>query len=196
MATVDYIQVKGDWATESISLNLNQFNASTNINKILDLLAEIATETETTIVDISESFLLVSAAGSQLDILGEEAGVPRTSEEDDLYRSSIILTSSTKFYSVVDEDLTSLVVSIAGGDQEPEIYSGHYKSVEIQLQEACIAKDAVLYSINQVLPPLTELNLVFKTGVAFGFDGDEVSVGFGTEGEEDETPDGLSGAYV
>lgn len=195
-AGVDYIQVKTDWATDSVSLNLNQFNASVNINKLFDLLAEIATETETTIVDISESFLLATAEGVQLDTLGEEAGIPRTSTEDDVYRSSIVLTSSTKFYSVVDEDLTNLVISIAGGDPEPEIYSGHYKFVEIQLQESCISKDSVLYSITQVLPPITQLLVVFKTGLAFGFDGDDVAVGFATEGEEDADENGLAGAYV
>lgn len=196
MSSVDYIQVKSDWSTESVSLNLNQFNASVNINKILDLLAEIATETETTIVDIGNSFLLVDAVGDQLDILGVEAGVPRTSTEDDLYRSSIILTSSTKFYSVVDEDLTNLVVSIAGGDPEPEIYSGHEKLVEVQLQVSCISQDAVIYSLSQIMPPVTQLLVVFKTGVAFGFDGDDVSVGFGTVGEEDEDENGFAAVYI
>lgn len=195
MSSVDYIQVKSDWSTESVSLNLNQFNASVNINKILDLLAEIATETETTIVDIGNSFLLVDAVGDQLDILGVEAGVPRTSTEDDLYRSSIILTSSTKFYSVVDEDLTNLVVSIAGGDPEPEIYSGHEKLVEVQLQVSCISQDAVIYSLSQIMPPTTQLLVVFKTGVAFGFEDDDVSVGFGTVGEEDEDENGFAAVY-
>lgn len=195
MSSVDYIKVTPDWRSEAIDLNLNQFLMSEKLNDLLGILSEIATSFEQDILDLNESFLLVNAEGDQLDKLGEEVGLARTSDIDQEYKSSIILKASSSFYSVVDADLTELITLLAS-DTEPEIYSGYYKLVEVHLQESCVRKDIISSTIKDILPIVSKDLLLFSAGIPFGFEGDDMSEGFGTVGQEDENTNGFAAIYI
>lgn len=186
MSEFNPIQAVTDYEEQLKALNLNQFSDSVNINHILSIFAEMAEESEQVWQDIAEGFLLQSAEGVQLDTLGEELGITRPSEDDDEYRTRILLLSAARYFGVNRDSLVELVELISG-DISPSVYKGLGRFIEVSLQGACISEQQLGQDLTNYFPVNTELLLLTKEATPFGFDGDEDALGYGTY-------EGLSGS--
>lgn len=184
MATVDYVAAATNYFDLLKERNLNQFLNSTELNKILQIIAEVYQESEQDLVDIAEAYILETATGEQLDVLGEEVNLFRVGSEDESFRAYILLRSASRLYSTNKEDILQLL-RLLTGDTEPEVYTGLDKLVEVQLQDVCLDDERIKADITNLFPPVTQLLVIKKSGLPFGFEGSVGTGGFGGL-----TPDG------
>lgn len=179
MSEVNPIKAVENYGDRLKSLNLSQFSEAENVNKLLAIFAEVFEELEQDWQDLSESFLLENAEGAQLDILGEEVGIVRPSDDDNEYRVRILLFSAARFFGITRDELVDLIKMVSG-DVNPFFYRGAGRFFEVTIQSACADSQQLGRDLIQYFPLNTEVLVLTKDGTPFGFEGDSRSAGFGT----------------
>ena len=96
LEVIDYPQI-------SLSLLIERFKDSTNFQKILAIISENEMDIQTTVLDISERFVLPSASGAELTILGTIWDAARKDVSDAEYRSRIQVKATLTISGTIPE---------------------------------------------------------------------------------------------
>lgn len=170
MSTVDYIQTNPDLIEESKELLLDQFKNSPNVNTLLEIALSGEVDFNTLLVELAEETTLVNAVGEQLDEIGRQMGVPRTTDDDTQYRALIRLTGRRRTHNISKEGIIELLGLLIGTD-EVEVYNGLNHVVEITVIRSCFDENVQDgESIASLMPLNTNLRILGSDGVLFGFE--------------------------
>lgn len=181
MAGVDYIQENPNFIEEGMELLLNQFENSTTLKTILEIAMEGEQEFQSLLVQLAEETTLNNAVGEQLDEIGLQMGVGRTTDDDEQYRGQIRLAGYSRSHEITREGTLELLRRVVG-DTEAEVYNGLYHLVEVAIQAVCYDENVSdPSSIYDLMPLNTNLRIVKAEGALFGFEGSPSrNLGFST----------------
>jgi len=174
--SVDYIKVNEDILEDTKDLVLTQFGNSENIQKLVEIIATEAKSYEEVAEKMFTSFLLESASGYSLDIIGEFVNVPRGNRSDDEYRTALIITAIGANSSITRDSIYRLIEIVTGGIGG-YMYSGRYRDLYIYLQESCADRGVAADFLDQYLPVNTQTSIIFESGQGFGFEGNDLAKG-------------------
>lgn len=87
---------------------LYQYRNSDNLRGIVAASCGQADDLETALFELRDNFFLGTAAGAQLDILGEIFGVPRNGQDDAAYRTAIRLRAASQFSATPEDVIQSM----------------------------------------------------------------------------------------
>lgn len=161
--SVNHIVTKDVYA-EMQEMNLPQWEDSTNINKLLAIIATKKQEQFDLFISIAEGFLIDNAVGSQLDCFGELLGVSRTTSNDDDYRIILKLRGFRSRTSGTHSDILSLISRYTGQSETTiDIYKGLYKNIDVSFIIGCLKNPTNAVSeLVKMFPALTSYRLVAK----------------------------------
>lgn len=174
--TVDFIKVNENFEEDLKSLVLDNFKNKENYMKLISIISDIFSECESLIVSVSEGRMLYSAVGEQLTEIGRQQGLARFTEDDSVFRSTIIINSLRKKSSGTRDEVVDSIIKAIG--TVPAIYVGLYKVVDITVLFECIIAPELVEEIVKSLPINTAYRIVARPEYAFGFDGDDSAAGF------------------
>tara|TARA_Y100000593_G_scaffold94032_1_gene191194 strand:- start:9054 stop:11939 length:2886 start_codon:yes stop_codon:yes gene_type:complete len=175
--SVDYVKSNPDIVQESKDLVLTQFGDSDNIQKFVEIIAEEAKSYEEVAEKIFTSFLLINATGFALDSIGEFLNFPREGRSDDAYRTALVISAIGSNSKITRDSIYRLVEIVTGG-LGGYFYNGRYHDLYIYLQDACVERAIAAEFLDKYLPTNTQASVLFESGEAFGFEGNDAAVGF------------------
>lgn len=171
MSGVEYIKTNPTFVDEGVSLLLDQFSNSPNIQKVLEIALSGEKEFQELLVAIAEETLLTNAVGTQLDEIGTQMGVRRLTDDDNKYRTAIRLAGLRRTHKITKEGILSLLRQVVG-DHEAEMYTGLNHVVEITLQADCYDDNVSdTQDLKEIMPLNTNLRILKAEGALMGFEG-------------------------
>lgn len=176
MSSVDYVQANEDIVQDTKDLVLTQFNESENIQKLIELIADEFLTYEEVAEKLFTAFLLESASGYALDLIGEFVNVPREDRSDDDYRTALIIVAVGSSASITRDSIYTLVEIVTGG-VGGYMYSGRYHDLYLYLQDSCSDRDVAADFLDDYLPVNTQASVIFESGLGFGFEGNDLARG-------------------
>lgn len=161
--SVNHITTKDVYA-EMQEMNLPQWEDSTNINKLLAIIATKKQEQFDLFISIAEGFLIDNAIGAQLDSFGELLGVSRTTSDDDDYRIILKLRGFRSRTAGTRSDIVSLLSRYTGQDVSTvDLYKGLYKNIDVAFIVGCLKDPSnAMSELIKMFPALTSYRLVAK----------------------------------
>ena len=175
--SVDYVKANENIVQDTKDLMLWQFNDASNIQKILEIIAEEYGSYEEAAERIFTGFLLTESTGFALDSIGEFLNFPREGQTDDEYRTALIF-SALGANSNISRDSIANLLSVVTGGIGGYFYRGRYHDLYIYLQQSCIDKEVATEFLDKYLPINTNASIIFESGTAFGFEGNDAAAGF------------------
>lgn len=173
---IDYLQIDPNFVEESKSLLLDQFKTEENVNLLLEFLIEAEEQFQELIVEWSQIRLLDNSYGVWLDEIGNQLGVPRTSNNDDAYKAAIITATRASVSTGTRDGIIGILQSITA-DTEVGVYIGG-KVVEVNIFSGCFENSQSAEFISRFFPVLTFLRVLLREKTPFGFEGDDNALGF------------------
>lgn len=173
---INFIKSK-DVVEESLFLDLKQFEERTVIDALISTVSTLKQKLYDQAVILSEGFLLDQATGVQLDIIGEELGIPRLGQDDITYRIFLQLASYKSKSVGTRPEIIDIVSRIVGGPLDEILtYSGVSKSVDISLFLACFDSKTTTEELLETFPLVTSHRVVDRFGTGWVFNSENSPV--------------------
>lgn len=166
---IDFIKSK-DVVEESLFLDLVQFEERPVIESIIKTVAQQKQKLYDEAVNLAASFLLDVAQGTQLDLIGEELGIPRLGQDDTTYRVFLQLTSYKSKSVGTRPEIIDIVSRIVGGSLDEILtYSGINKSIDVSLFLACYDSKTTVEELIETFPLVSNHRVIDRFGRGFVF---------------------------
>lgn len=190
MAGVDFLEKNDNYVNDAKELIIDQFKGSSNINKILNVVIDVAQEYENIIVESAQAVLFENAIGDQVDEMGRQMGVVRRVEDDAEYKAVIALKTVRRSNDGTRDTIyNNLVQNVS---ESVQFVQGLDNQLDINLINPCSDDANVINEILDLLPINTRYRIVSLQTPHFGFGDDDT--GYGTTA--DETVGGKIGSQI
>lgn len=167
---VDHIQYRESVVNDSYDLMLEQFKASPNIIKVLQVIAQMKQRIDNAVVGTAKLRTINTATGAYLDRIGEELGVPRNGADDDDYRVVLKIRAYRTQTAGTRPQIIDLLSRFTGTDEKSiNTYVGRNKTFDVFFFNGCLDTDYAIDELLKIFPIISSYRLGSKSGVPFGW---------------------------
>ena len=166
------ISLKTDHTAEAIARLLQQFQGKPYIEGLVTSLTDRVQELENVMFEIVDGFLLDTAVGEQLDVLGRIVNQPRGGRDDDTYRLWLRARILVNRGSGLPEEFITLAVLVLPEGTSFSLYEEVHATIILALNDEQSDEDTVdnlLQIAKELKPGGVRLLLVWHTSDAEGF---------------------------
>jgi hypothetical protein len=171
---------KIEHTNEALKKFLFQFQDKKNINSLIKIISKQLNDLEDTLADLKDRRSIDNALGKQLDVYGLYKNVPRLGQKDEDYRQSIKNQIALDSTNGSCESAINSAKIILGG--KSFLYS---ESFPARLEIFVSGTTCNNYQYNLLKKSVSlgvALGIRFCDKAAFGFQGNNISLGFNTGG--------------
>lgn len=194
--STNYIKPLDDFVTNGVSL-LPDYLKHDALEAILTIFLNRLKVVEDSAIAMAKFRLLANAEGAYLDEIGSQMNIPRNGQNDDDYRTILLIRQAAAgksgTQSQIAETLDSLFYST-----DWSIYKGYNYRIDVYASTSCFELSSVVDDLIEIFPVMTNLRIVETeySGNMFGFEGDDESSGFGSSNDPSSTEAGMLGKLV
>lgn len=176
MSGVDYL-VKNDSFEEDVEgLVLHVFKDKENYMKLINIISTVYKRLDDLIIDMAEKRMLYYAEGQQLTEIASQQGIVRTTDNDSILRSAILIAGIRKLSSGTRDEVVDAILKSIGAT--PKVYQGLYKMVDLSIPSECVTSQELAQEFVKLLPVNTNYRIVQIDNNPFCFEDDDDGGGF------------------
>lgn len=168
-------EFKGKWINipqESFDLLIGQFKESENLLGIMNVVAFMKQQLDDATINLARYRLIDTATGANLDIIGEELGVPRNNSPDEEFRILLKIRAYRTRLSGTRPEVIDVVSRSVGIDKKQiRSYLGLNKSFDLAFPIRSLTRDTLREELRKMFPLVSNFRLVNtpETEPVFGF---------------------------
>ena len=194
--STNYIKPLDDFVTNGVSL-LPDYLKHDTLEAILTIFLNRLKVVEDSAITMAEFRLLANAEGTYLDEIGSQMNIPRNGQNDDDYRTILLIRQAAAGKSGTRSQVTDTLDSLFSSTDR-SIYKGYDYRIDVYASTPCFELSSVVNDLIEIFPVMTNLRVVETeySGSMFGFEGDDESSGFGSSNDPSSTEAGMLGKLV
>lgn len=194
--STNYIKPLDDFVIGGVSL-LPDYLKHDTLEAILTIFLNRLKVVESSAITMAEFRLLANAEGTYLDEIGSQMNIPRNGQNDDDYRTILLIRQAAAGKSGTRSQIAITLDSLFSST-DWSIYKGYNYRADVYASTPCFELSSVVDDLIEIFPVMTNLRIVETeySGNMFGFEGDDESSGFGSSNDPSATEAGMLGKLV
>ena len=194
--STNYIKPLDDFVIGGVSL-LPDYLKHDTLEAILTIFLNRLKVVEDSAITMAEFRLLANAEGTYLDEIGSQMDIPRNGQNDDDYRTILLIRQAAAGKSGTRSQIAGTLDSLFSST-DWSIYKGYNYRIDVYASTPCFELSSVVDDLIEIFPVMTNMRVVETeySGSMFGFEGDEESSGFGSSNDPSSTEAGMLGKLV
>ena len=194
--STNYIKPLDDFVMGGVSL-LPDYLKHDTLEAILTIFLNRLKVVEDSAITMAEFRLLANAEGTYLDEIGSQMNIPRNGQNDDDYRTILLIRQAAAGKSGTRPQISETLDSLFSST-DLSIYKGYNYRIDVYASTPCFELSSVIDDLIEIFPVMTNMRVVETeySGSMFGFEGDEESSGFGSSNDPSSTEAGMLGKLV
>ena len=194
--STNYIKPSDDFVTGGVSL-LPDYLKHDTLEAILTIFLNRLKVVEDSAITMAEFRLLANAEGTCLDEIGSQMNIPRNGQNDDDYRTILLIRQAAAGKSGTRPQIAETLDSLFSST-DWSIYKGNNYRIDVYASTPCFELSSVVDDLIEIFPVMTNMRVVETeySGNMFGFEGDDESSGFGSSNDPSSTEAGMLGKLV
>lgn len=187
---LDFISTNPTFTEDIIALLPEHMRNKTIISTIATLLLDPYKEMEELLVELANRYIFATSEGVFLDAYGVRYGAPRTTSDDQSYRTDILIKALGSLSHITRDNVVAVLKKVVD-DDDLYIEQKQANVVRINIQNGGLTSANALDAIANMFPVNMSVSITTREGIPFGFVGNTAPSGFAQlSSVADEYPNG------
>ena len=156
--STNYIKPLDDFVTSGVSL-LPDYLKHDTLEAILTIFLNRLKIVEDSAITMAEFRLLANAEGTYLDEIGSQMNIPRNGQNDDDYRTILLIRQAAAGKSGTRSQIAGTLDSLFSST-DWSIYKGYNYCIDVYASTPCFELSSVVDDLIEIFPVMTNMRVV------------------------------------